>query len=92
MIAGHLYTLTEHLAQRMLQHGYQVLTPLMPEARSGILAVSHPQHGAHELWERLRTAGIVATVREGGIRLSPHVYNTIDEMDAVIEALEGLHT
>lgn len=90
-IANHLYTLTEHLAQRMLQRGYQVMTPLMPESRSGILAVSHAQYSAHEMWERLRTARIVAAVREGGIRLSPHVYNTVDEMDAVLEALEGLH-
>ncbi len=89
-IAAHLYTLTEHLAQRMLQRGYQVRTPLAPETRSGIVAISHPQYSAHEMWEKLRAARIVAAVREGGIRLSPHVYNTLDEMDAVIEALEGL--
>jgi cysteine desulfurase / selenocysteine lyase len=90
-IADHLLRLTDHLAQRMLRHGYQVVTPLVPEARSGILAVHHSQHSAHALWERLRTARIVAAVREGGIRLSPHVYNTLAEMDAVIEALEGSH-
>ena len=88
-IAQRLCTLTEHLAQRMLEHGYQMMTPLMPEHRSGILTVYHPQRSAHELWERLRAAQIVAAVREGGVRLSPHLYNTIDEMDAVLEALEG---
>ena len=57
--------------------------------RSGILTISHPHRSAHELWERLRAARIVAAVREGGIRLSPHLYNTFDEMDAVVDALEG---
>ena len=87
-VARRLYALTEYLAQRMLQLGYRVLTPLMPEERSGILTVCHPQRSAHVLWERLRAARIVAAVREGGVRLSPHLYNTFDEMDAVVEALE----
>jgi selenocysteine lyase/cysteine desulfurase len=88
-IAGRLYDLTQYLAQRMLERGYQMLTPLTPECRSGILTVCHPQRSAHELWERLRAARIVAAVREGGVRLSPHLYNTYEEMDAVVEALEG---
>ena len=89
VVATRLHQLTEHLGQRMLHHGYQILTPMLPEARSGILTVSHAQRSAHELWERLRAARIVAAVREGGVRLSPHLYNTCDEMDAVIDALEG---
>ncbi len=88
-IAQRLATLTEHLAQHMLAYGYQIMTPLSPENRSGILTVCHPQRSAHELWERLRAARIVAAVREGGVRLSPHLYNTVDEMDAVLDALKG---
>ena len=90
-VAGHLHALTEHLAQRLQECGYQILTPLMPEERSGILTVSHAQRSARELWECLRAARIVAAVREGGVRLSPHLYNTHGEMDAVVEALEGAH-
>ncbi len=89
VIGERLFSLTEHLAQRMLTQGYHIMTPLSPEVRSGILTICHPQRSAHELWERLRTARIVAAVREGGVRLSPHMYNTFDEMDAVVEVLEG---
>jgi selenocysteine lyase/cysteine desulfurase len=88
-IAARLATLTEHLAQRLLARGYQLSTPLLPVERSGILTFFHGQRSAHELWDRLRAARIVAAVREGGVRLSPHLYNTVDEMDAVIDALEG---
>ncbi len=87
--ARRIFALTEHLAQRVQERGYQVLTPLEPEARSGILTISHAQHPAQQLWERLRAARIVAAVREGGVRFSPHLYNTLDEMDAVVDALEG---
>ena len=88
-IAARLYALTEHLAQHMLERGYHIMTPLGAEERSGILTLCHGQCSAHELWERLRAARIVAAVREGGVRLSPHLYNTFEEMDAVVEALEG---
>jgi len=87
--ARRIFALTEHLARRVQERGYRVLTPLEPEARSGILTISHAQHPAQQLWERLRAARIVAAVREGGVRFSPHLYNTLDEMDAVVDALEG---
>lgn len=88
-IASRLAGLTEHLMQRLLARGYQMLTPLLAVERSGILTFYHGQRSSHELWDRLRAARIVAAVREGGVRLSPHLYNTIDEMDAVVDALEG---
>ena len=91
-IARRLQALTEHLAQHLLARGYQLMTPFAPEERSGILTVCHGQRSAHELWECLRAARIVAAVREGGVRLSPHLYNTFEEMDTVVEALEGSPT
>jgi selenocysteine lyase/cysteine desulfurase len=31
---------------------------------------------------------VVASVREGAIRLSPHCYNTVGEMERLVELLE----
>jgi selenocysteine lyase/cysteine desulfurase len=39
---------------------------------------------------RLREAGVICALREGAIRLSPHCYNTPDEMEKVIETLDGV--
>jgi selenocysteine lyase/cysteine desulfurase len=89
VIASRLAGLTQHLLQRLSTRGYQMLTPLLSMERSGILTFCHAQRSSHELWDRLRAARIVAAVREGGVRLSPHLYNTFDEMDAVVDALEG---
>ncbi len=88
-IQDHLHLLTDYLASQLLERGYQLLTPMGPEPRSGILTVCHPQRSAHDLWQRLHAARIIAAVREGGVRISPHLYNTRDEMDAVVDALEG---
>jgi selenocysteine lyase/cysteine desulfurase len=36
---------------------------------------------------RLRAGHVIHTVREGAIRLSPHIYNTREEVDAVLGLL-----
>ena len=36
----------------------------------------------------LRTAGVATCVREGGLRLAPHCYNTIEEMERVVKLLQ----
>jgi hypothetical protein len=41
------------------------------------------------VFEALRDAGVVASYREGAIRLSPHCYNTVDEMVEVAALLDG---
>jgi len=37
----------------------------------------------------LRAAGVATCVREGGLRLAPHCYNTIEEMERVAELLQA---
>jgi selenocysteine lyase/cysteine desulfurase len=32
----------------------------------------------------------VCSLREGAIRLSPHFYNTVEEMEKVIDVLDGV--
>jgi selenocysteine lyase/cysteine desulfurase len=36
----------------------------------------------------LRGAGVATVVREGGLRLAPHCYNTMEEMEQVVHLLE----
>ena len=56
------------------------------ERGSGILCVQPPNVG--EAFRRLKAARVIASMREGAIRLSPHFYNTIDEMKRVVDVLE----
>lgn len=86
-VTTHVVGLTTYLAAQVRERGFNVVTPLLPAHRSGILAFNHPQIPAHTLFERLRMAQIVAAVREGAVRISPHLYNTVAEMDAVVAAI-----
>ena len=53
---------------------------------SGIVcvAVENPA----EAYRAIRAEGVVASVREGAIRLSPHLFSTVDEMERVTRMLD----
>jgi selenocysteine lyase/cysteine desulfurase len=52
---------------------------------SGILCVAPPK--VQEVHRRLKASRIVCSLREGAIRLSPHCFNTIAEMERVAHVL-----
>jgi selenocysteine lyase/cysteine desulfurase len=52
---------------------------------SGILCVQPPDVG--EAFRRLKAARVISSMREGAIRLSPHLYNTVEEMERVVDIL-----
>jgi selenocysteine lyase/cysteine desulfurase len=57
---------------------------------SAIVCVEMPDAaGAHRA---LKAAGVVATVREGALRLSPHLYNTPAEMERVVQVLDEVRS
>ncbi|MBL0891604.1 MAG: aminotransferase class V-fold PLP-dependent enzyme [Gemmatimonadaceae bacterium] len=64
-----------------------LVTPAEPARRAGVLSFTPTDlDGMHA---RLREGGVVHTVREGAIRLSPHMYNTADEIRRALELLEA---
>ena len=52
---------------------------------AGIVAVAPRDPVAAS--ERLTAAGVTHSLREGAIRLSPHCYNTAEEIEVALEAL-----
>lgn len=65
--------------------GVRLVTPPERERRAGIVAVA--PHDPAAASERLARAGVIHSLREGAIRLSPHFYNTEEEIDAALELL-----
>ena len=67
------------------RHGIRLLSP-EGERDSGI--VSLLAKDVPNGLKTLRDAGVAVVVREGGLRLAPHCYNTTDEMEVVVGMLE----
>ncbi len=73
--------LTDHLIEAVEDLGLKLQTPKEKQCRSGIVnfKINKPQ----KLVEKLEKKGIVVSVRANGIRVSPHYYNTEEEIDAL---------
>ncbi len=69
-------------------NGVRIVSSLEERHRSAILCVA-PAKSA-EAFHAVKRARIVCSLREGAIRLSPHVYNTLEEMEKVVEVLDDL--
>ncbi|HET8655883.1 MAG TPA: aminotransferase class V-fold PLP-dependent enzyme [Longimicrobiaceae bacterium] len=83
----HLSKLLQPLAEWLVANpDVEVASDLSPERRSAIVCFRPPS--APAVFERLGRAGIVCSLREGAIRVSPHLYNTREEIGRLIRVLD----
>lgn len=87
-VAAHIEALGSRIVDWATSRGdVRLVTPTEPSRRAGV--VSFTSTTLEAMAARLTAAHVSHTVREGAIRLSPHLYNTIDEIDAVLGYLDG---
>ena len=87
-VAAHVTALVADLAERLEDLG--CMTAPGPGHRRHIVTFHHPLLGDEQLLEGLEAGGIVASLRRGRVRVSPHLYNTHEEMKEVAEAVRAL--
>lgn len=68
------------------ERGLRLVSPSPPARRSGIVSFGASGEETIALYRALAGAGITVALREGSIRVAPHVYNTEDEIDALLSA------
>jgi selenocysteine lyase/cysteine desulfurase len=82
-VAAHIKRLAQSLMNSALDLGIRTKTPL---DSAGPLVVMTSKDSTL-LVQKLAESGIVASNRHDGLRISFHVYNTMDDVKAVVEAL-----
>jgi cysteine desulfurase/selenocysteine lyase len=85
-IATHLRSLHAPILDWAERSGAKVVSP-GGNRRSAILCIAPENVGG--AFRALKAARVICSMREGAIRLSPHGYTTIDEMERVAQILEG---
>jgi len=78
--------LTDYLCDRAAARGWQVFSSRAPAEKSGIVSLLHPTLPAAEVMNRCRAAGVIVNNRANRVRVSPHAYNTEDEIDRFLDA------
>jgi selenocysteine lyase/cysteine desulfurase len=79
--------LTDYLCERAAQAGLQVFSSRSPADKSSIVSLLASGREPQELKRRCRAHGIVINHRAGRLRVSPHCYNSHEEIDRLIELL-----
>lgn len=86
-VAAHIEQLgTRIVTWAQSRRDVRLVTPADPRRRGGV--VSFAPVALDAMAARLKQAHVNFTVREGAIRLSPHVYNTLDEVERVLSLLD----
>jgi kynureninase len=71
------------------QHGWRVNTPMNPEQRAGTVSIDMPN--AQQVCAELLKRDILVDYRpKAGVRFSPHFYNTDEEINIAITAVEEI--
>jgi selenocysteine lyase/cysteine desulfurase len=87
-IADHVASLIDIVVRwAASQRDVELLTPAVPKHRAGIASLRMPNAG--QVSSALKAAGVSHSLREGAIRLSPHFYNTRDEVRRALAVIEA---
>jgi selenocysteine lyase/cysteine desulfurase len=88
LVAAHNRKLIELLFERLPKDRYVLASPTDAARRGpyGCFAARSREKTA-EVYQRLRKENVVVSLREGNIRVSPHLYNTERDIDRLISVV-----
>jgi selenocysteine lyase/cysteine desulfurase len=89
VIEERVLELSRTLAEGLAARDYQLVEPWprRPRESSGIVSFRRPGSTPHEVLRDLNAARVVGRVHADFVRLSPHFYNTPDEVGRVLDVL-----
>jgi selenocysteine lyase/cysteine desulfurase len=88
-ISAHIMDLTDHLLEGLRSLNVDIVTPVEPKHRSGIVSFSVGNADANlALMEHLLDEGVLVSVRYtsevGGVRVSSHFFNSIADIERLL--------
>ncbi|HSQ57131.1 MAG TPA: aminotransferase class V-fold PLP-dependent enzyme, partial [Gemmata sp.] len=78
--------LTNYLCDAARSRGWTIFSSREHADKSGIVSLIHSALPASEVLKRCRAAGVIVNNRADRVRVSPHAYNTEDEINRFFDA------
>jgi cysteine desulfurase / selenocysteine lyase len=89
-IETRILELTSYLIAGLQARGCTITSPIARrQERSGIVCFRHPEVPAPELGEQLCAAGVIVSVRGDVVRVSPHFWNSEEDIERLLAVLNG---
>jgi selenocysteine lyase/cysteine desulfurase len=86
-VEARIAALTEMIADGLSARGWRVISPRGAGQTSALVSAVHPSLDLEGVRHTLFEHHAVCTVREGFLRISPHVYNTPADVDRLLASL-----
>jgi selenocysteine lyase/cysteine desulfurase len=87
-VAAHNRNLIEFLFERLPKDRFVIASPAEPERRGPYGCFSaRSREKTTEVYQHLRKENVIVSLREGNIRVSPHLYNTERDIDKLISVV-----
>jgi cysteine desulfurase/selenocysteine lyase len=84
----HVRGLTAQIVERLPLDRCVLASPAHQDARGPYVCVAaRKSEQTPQLYEKLRAAGVIVSLREGALRIAPHLYNTERDVDRLIKVL-----
>ena len=64
----------------------------MDNSRSSIITAYYKDKDSNKIIEHLKNRNVYVSKRGKAIRFSPHLYNTIDDIDNAVEQIDSIIT
>jgi selenocysteine lyase/cysteine desulfurase len=91
-VEARVMELATALKNGLKEKGFSLVTPLDPEMAGGVVIVEVPSHRNREVMDLLYKEHGIAAAPTGGLRLCPHIYNTMEHVERAIRGVEALRT
>ncbi|MEZ5915454.1 MAG: aminotransferase class V-fold PLP-dependent enzyme [Parvularculaceae bacterium] len=86
-VRARILSLNADIARRAIRHGWRIVGSADPALRGAMTAIKCAD--APALVARLDARAITTSDRDGNLRISPHFYNDLSDIDRLFDALES---
>lgn len=84
-IEAHLRDLTGAIKEGAMRRGFNLVSPVDPARHGALITVR--AHNVDMLVRRLEAGGIITSSRDNHLRISPHIYNNLADVDRLLDCL-----
>jgi selenocysteine lyase/cysteine desulfurase len=89
-IEARIYALAGALKEGMREMGIKLVTPADPKLSAGVCIAEVPGDKRREIFNRLYDEFGIAGAATGGLRLSPHIYNTMGHIERALRGIRAM--
>ncbi|MCB0088964.1 MAG: aminotransferase class V-fold PLP-dependent enzyme, partial [Caldilineaceae bacterium] len=84
-IQRHIGQITGAIKEGAMRRGFNLVTPVDPNRHGALIALR--SHKVDLLVKRLEAEQIVVSSRDNNLRISPHFYNNMEDVNRLLDAL-----